>query len=195
MNKGTSRQRWALIVETPLHWLGTLCGLCVLAVVLLTFGLVVMRYGFDRGSIATQELVLHLNAAAFLLGGAYALLRDAHVRVDIVQQRWSPRTQARVEMAGLLLLLLPFCAALFWLSLDYVAASWRLREASREAGGLPGVYLVKSLIPVSAALLALAGAGRALRLGSEGGGGRDAAPAAGDPASGADAGPRSGVGP
>ncbi len=164
MTKTGSSSRWAQVLETPLHWIGALCGACVLAVVLLTFGLVVTRYGLDRGSIAIQELVLHLNAAAFLLGGAYALLRDAHVRVDIVQQRWSPRTQARVELAGLLLLLLPFCAALFWLSLDYVAVSWRLREGSREAGGLPGVYLVKSLIPIAIALLAVAGLGRALRL-------------------------------
>lgn len=152
------------MVEAPLRWLGLLCGLCVLAVVLVTFSLVVARYGFDLGSIAAQELVLHLNAAAFLFGGAYALLRDAHVRVDIVQQRWSPRTRAWVELAGLVLLLLPFCAALFWLSLDYVAASWRLREGSREVAGLPGVYLVKSLIPISAVLLALAGLGRGLRL-------------------------------
>lgn len=154
----------ATSIETPIRWIGALCGLCTLAVVALTFGLVVMRYAFDTGSIATQELVLHLNAAAFLLGGAYALVRDAHVRVDILQQRWSPRTQRRAELAGLVVFLLPFCAALFWASLDYVAVSWSLREGSREAGGLPGLYVVKSLIPTAAALLALAGLARALRL-------------------------------
>ena len=156
--------RLAAAIEAPIRWVGALCGLCTLAVVVLTFGLVVLRYGFDTGSIATQELVLHLNATAFLLGGAYALLSDAHVRVDILQQRWSPRTQRRAELAGLALLLLPFCAVLFWASLDYVAASWSLREGSREAGGLPGLYLVKSLIPAAAVLLALAGLARALRL-------------------------------
>ena len=156
--------RLATIIETPIRWIGALCGLCTVAVVVLTFGLVVLRYAFDTGSIATQELVLHLNAAAFLLGGAYALVRDAHVRVDILQQRWSPRTQRNAELAGLALLLLPFCAVLFWVSLDYVAASWSLREGSRESGGLPGLYLVKSLIPAAAVLLALAGLARALRL-------------------------------
>lgn len=169
--------RLAAAIEAPIRWAGALCGLCTLAVVALTFGLVVLRYGFDTGSIATQELVLHLNATAFLLGGAYALLRDAHVRVDILQQRWSPRTQRRVELAGLVLLLLPFCAALFWASLDYVAASWSLREGSREAGGLPGLYLVKSLIPTAAVLLALAGLARALRLLSSDDGMTDASPA------------------
>lgn len=156
--------RLAAAIETPIRWTGALCGLCTLSVVLLMFGLVVMRYGFDKGSIALQELVLHLNATAFLLGGAYALLRDAHVRVDILQQRWSPQTQRWAELAGLALLLLPFCAVLLWTSLDYVAMAWSLREGSREAGGLPGLYVVKSLIPASAVLLMLAGAARALRL-------------------------------
>jgi TRAP-type mannitol/chloroaromatic compound transport system permease small subunit len=156
--------RMAGWIETPIRWIGALCGVCTLAVVLLTCFLVVARYGFDYGSIASQELVLHLNAASFLFGGAYALLSDAHVRVDILQQRWSPRTQRRAELIGLLLLLLPFCVVLFWTSLDYVAASWSLREASREADGLPGLYLVKSLIPAAAALLAFAGLARALRM-------------------------------
>ncbi|MBX3724882.1 MAG: TRAP transporter small permease subunit [Xanthomonadales bacterium] len=164
MTAESARQRLAHRLEAPLRALGWLCGACVLAVVLVTFALVALRYGAGRGSIAAQELVLHLNAVAFMLGGAWTLLRDGHVRVDVLQQRWSPRTRARVELAGLLLLLLPFCAVLFWTSLDYVAASWRLREASREVGGLPGLYLIKALIPLSALLLAMAGLARGLRL-------------------------------
>lgn len=164
MARESARLRLARRLEAPFRALGWLCGACVLAVVLLTFALVAIRYGAGRGSIAAQELVLHLNAVAFMLGGAWTLLRDGHVRVDVLQQRWSPRTRARVELAGLLFLLLPFCAVLFWTSLDYVAASWRLREASREVGGLPGLYLVKALIPVSALLLASAGLARGLRL-------------------------------
>lgn len=159
----TSSARAAGWIEAPIRIIGALCGLCLLACVLLTFGIVVLRYGFDRASIPLQELVLHLNAAAFLLGGAYALVRDRHVRVDILQQRWTPRTRGIVELVGIVVLLLPFCALLFWISLDYVAAAWRLREGSREAGGLPGVYLVKTLIPLSALLLAAAGIARALR--------------------------------
>lgn len=178
MAERSTRLRLARRLEAPLLALGWLCGACVLAVVLGTFALVAMRYGAGRGSLAAQELVLHLNAVAFMLGGAWTLLRDGHVRVDVLQQRWSPRTRARVELAGLLLLLLPFCAALFWTSLDYVAASWRLREASREVGGLPGLYLAKALIPASAVLLALAGLVRGLRLDLRGGDGGAGAPAA-----------------
>ena len=161
--RDTISARIADRLEAPIKITGALCGLCILACVLLTFGVVVLRYGFGQASIPMQELVLHLNAAAFLLGGAYALVRDRHVRVDILQQRWSPRTRAIVELAGIALLLVPFCLFLFWVSLDYVAAAWRLREGSREAGGLPGVYLVKALIPISALLLLIAGVARALR--------------------------------
>jgi TRAP-type mannitol/chloroaromatic compound transport system permease small subunit len=151
-------------LEVPIRVIGQVCGWLTFACVLLAFGVVALRYGFDMSSIRTQELILHLNAAVFLLGGAYALIRDSHVRVDILQQRWSVRTRARVEIAGIVALLLPFCFFLFWISADYVASAWRLHEGSREAGGLPGVYLAKSLIPLSAVLLALAGIVRLLRM-------------------------------
>lgn len=150
-------------LEAPLHALGMLCGWLAAAVAAITFAVVVLRYGAGRASIPLQELVLHLNAAMFLLGGAYALARDRHVRVDILHQRWSPRGRALAELVGIAVFLLPFCVFLFWISLDYVAAAWRLREGSRETGGLPGLFLVKTLIPLAAALLAVAGIASALR--------------------------------
>src|SRR5690606_15701428 len=73
------------------------------------------------------------------------------------------RTRARVELAGIVLLLLPLCLFAVWISLDYVAASWSVREGSRDPGGLPGWYLLKALIPLSAALLALQGLAQAVR--------------------------------
>lgn len=171
MGEGAGLQRLAGWLEAPIRVIGVLCGWLVLACVLLTFAVVVLRYGFSRSGVAAQELVLHLNAAVFLLGGAWALLHDRHVRVDIAFQGWPPRTQARVELAGIVLLLLPFCVFWLWISLDYVAASWRVAEGSREVGGLPGVYLVKTLIPVAAGLLVLAGVARALRMLSQASGG------------------------
>lgn len=161
---GGAPARVAAALEAPIRALGWLCGWLVLACVLLTFAVVLVRYGLGRPALAAQELVLHLNAVVVLVGGAWALLRDQHVRVDIFKQAWSPAAQARAELAGIGLLLLPFCLFLFWISLDYVAASWALREGSREVGGLPGVFLVKSLIPLSALLLVLAGIARALRM-------------------------------
>jgi TRAP-type mannitol/chloroaromatic compound transport system permease small subunit len=132
-------------------------------IVLLVFAVVVLRYAFDTGATAMQELALHLHAAVFLLGAAWALGQDRHVRVDVLRARMSPRLQATLELGGCVLLLLPFCVFVSWISLDYVWASWQVREVSREADGLRALYLVKALIPLSAALLFLQGVAQALR--------------------------------
>ncbi|GIX34907.1 MAG: hypothetical protein KatS3mg126_0686 [Lysobacteraceae bacterium] len=125
------------------------------ALVLLCFALVMARYLLASGSIAAQEALQWLHSLVFLLGSAGALKAGRHVRVDVFSQRWSPRTQALVDLLGHAFLLLPFCAFMFWISLDYVAASWSLGEASRDPGGLPAIYLLKTLIPLTAALLAV----------------------------------------
>lgn len=132
-----------------------LLAVAVIALVALCFALVVARYGFSAGSIAAQEALQWLHSLVFLLGAAVALQAGKHVRVDVLHQRFSPRQQALVEIVGLVLFLLPFAGFMLWISLDYVAASWSLRESSREPGGLPGVYLLKSLIPLAAVLLLL----------------------------------------
>ncbi|WP_034224453.1 TRAP transporter small permease subunit [Arenimonas donghaensis] len=152
--------RWADAIS---ELAGRLAALMAIALVGLVFGLVVARYGLGLGSVAAQEAVLWLHAAIFLLGLAYALRHGAHVRVDVFSQRWSPRAQAWVEVVAGLLLLLPFCLFMLAMSWDYVAASWSAREGSRDPGGLPGWYLVKALLPVSALLLMLQGVAGILR--------------------------------
>ena len=126
------------------------------------FGLVAVRYLFNAGSIAAQEAVLWLHGSLFLLALCYALKHGAHVRVDVFSQRWSARTRAWVDVFGIAFLLLPLCVFMLWMSWDYVAASWGQREGS-NSGGLPGWYLVKTLIPLSAALLILQGLAEGLR--------------------------------
>lgn len=134
-----------------------------LAMVLTTVGVVVLRYGLEIGSIALQESVLYMHGCVFLLGAAYTLQLDDHVRVDILYRRLPPRGRAAVDLAGTICLLLPVCGFIAWVGWDYVLQAWRIREASQEAGGLPYVYLLKTLIPVSTALLVLQGAAEALR--------------------------------
>ncbi|TNF83736.1 MAG: TRAP transporter small permease subunit [Gammaproteobacteria bacterium] len=133
---------------------------------LITFAIVLFRYGLNLGAIAVQESVLYLHAIAFMLGIPYALKTDEHVRVDVVYSRLSTRPRAWVNLLGHCLFLLPVAASLLWLSLPYVGASWRVLEGSPEVGGIPGVFLLKTLIPVTSALLflqGLAGIGRAVR--------------------------------
>ena len=124
-----------------------------LFMVLTTFVVVVMRYLFDAGSIALQESVTYMHALLFLVGAAWTLRGDAHVRVDILYNRCSVKTRALIDLLGSLLLLLPLMLFIAWISWDYVVDSWQVLESSREAGGLPGVYLLKSAILVMSALL------------------------------------------
>ncbi len=138
-----------------------------LGLVLVTFLVVVLRYQFDTGSIALQEAALYLHAALFMLGAAWTLKLDGHVRVDVLYRHFGARGQAIADLFGTLAFLLPTCAFLLWISLDYVEAAWRVREGSPEAGGLPYVYLLKTLIPVASLLLAIQGLSQLLRRAGE----------------------------
>lgn len=121
--------------------------------VLLTFTIVVLRYGFNLGWIWLQESVTYLHVAVFTVVAAWTLQQDGHVRVDIFYADMPPRKRAVVDLAGTLLFLVPFCVFMLVVSWPYVASSWKLLEASRESGGLPLVFLLKSLILVMPALL------------------------------------------
>jgi TRAP-type mannitol/chloroaromatic compound transport system permease small subunit len=150
--------RWlklAQVLEAPVRWVGAVLGVLVLGVVLAEFAVVLMRYGWQWSQPWLRESVLALNAAVFLLGMAWALQRDEHVRVDVLSRNWSPRTRAWVELAGMLLVVLPFAIFVFVVSDHYVAQSWRIGESSNESGGLPALWVQKAMIPAMAVLLAL----------------------------------------
>lgn len=144
-------------LDTLSEWTGRIIAWLALAMVLLVFGIVVLRYGFEIGSIAAQEAALFMHALLFLLCAAYTLKHDGHVRVDIFYRSLSPQRQAWVDLLGTLFLLMPVCTFIAWSSWDYVASAWELQEGSRETGGLPGVYLLKSAIPLMAVLMLLQG--------------------------------------
>jgi TRAP-type mannitol/chloroaromatic compound transport system permease small subunit len=129
-----------------------------LFMVVLTVTIVLLRYGFSQGWIWLQESVTYLHATVFMLVAAWALQDDGHVRVDVLYRRRSERYRALVNLLGAALFLAPFCLFLLIAGWDYVLGSWRVMEGSREAGGLPLVYLLKSLILLLPALLLLQGA-------------------------------------
>lgn len=133
-----------------------LSWLCVAMAMITTF-IVVLRYGFNTGSILAQEAVVYLHGCLFLLGAAYTLQRGGHVRVDVFYRSFSERTKAWVNSIGGLLFLLPLCAFILLGSWEYVLSSWSMREVSPEPGGIPAVFLLKSLIPLAAFTLALQG--------------------------------------
>ncbi|MFZ0123288.1 MAG: TRAP transporter small permease subunit [Xanthobacteraceae bacterium] len=145
--------------------IGRIAAWGVLVVVLVEFTVVLLRYGFGIGSIWLQETVVYAHAALFMLAAAWTLAAGGHVRVDIFYARTSARHRAWVDLLGTAFFLLPFMAALLILSLPYVARSWAILERSRETSGLPFVFVLKTLIPMFAALMLLQGASLAIRAG------------------------------
>jgi TRAP-type mannitol/chloroaromatic compound transport system permease small subunit len=164
-NRRARLLRLADRIDAVIRHIGELAGWLSLAMVLVTFSVVVMRYVFDLGSISLQESVTYMHAVLFMLGIAYTLGRNGHVRVDIFYERLSRRGQAWVDLIGAVLLLVPVCFLIIWLGWDYVSESWRVKESSREAGGLPLVYLLKTLILIMPLLLLVQGLVNALRNG------------------------------
>ena len=162
-DRGRALQAAADLFDVINEHLGSAVSWLSLLMVLVTFVVVVLRYAFDLGWIWLQESVTFMHAALFLVGAAYTLKHEGHVRVDIFYRKFTPRTRAWVDLGGALFLLLPVCLFIFSVSWDYVAQSWSLHEGSREAGGLDGVYLLKSLILVMAGLLVLQGLSQAMR--------------------------------
>lgn len=126
-----------------------------LAMVLITFVVVVLRYVFSIGFVWMQESYVWLHGVVFMVGAGYTLLHDGHVRVDIFYRPKGPRYKAWVDLAGSLALLLPVVTMVFWVSWPYVVSSWSRFEDSREAGGLPGLFLLKTVILVFCVLIGL----------------------------------------
>lgn len=168
MNVGDSAvRRWIRLLEALSDGVGR--GICwlTLGMVLVTFLVVLLRYAFDLGWIAMQESVTYMHGLVFMLGAAYTLRHNGHVRVDIFYRKLGVRGRLWVDLLGALVLLIPTCVFIAWMSWDYVSVSWEVHEGSREAGGLPGVFLLKTLLLVMPLLLlvqAVAGVVRDLLL-------------------------------
>lgn len=129
----------------------------ILLMVIITFLVVVLRYVFNTGWIALQESITYLHAFVFMLGAAYTLKHEGHVRVDIFYRKMAPSRQAMVDFFGCLLLLIPVCLFITISSWDYVLTSWSLMEGSQEAGGLPFVYLLKTSMLLMTLLILIQG--------------------------------------
>ena len=144
---------------------GRITSWLTLVMVIVTVVIVVMRYVFDAGAVWLQESVVWMHAVVFMVGAAYTLQQDDHVRVDIFYRDMSERRRAWVDLFGTLLFLLPLCAFLGYKSWDFVAVSWQLGESSREPGGMPYPFLplLKSVLLVMPLLLGVQGAALLIR--------------------------------
>lgn len=142
-------------MEKSLEFLGRCVSWLVFAMAGLTVLVVIMRYIFRLGTVFPQELVAYMHALVFMFGLSYTLKHDAHVRVDLLYSRLDDKKRAFVNLLGHLVFLIPVACTIGIGSLDYVFDSWRILERSAEVRGIPAVYLMKTVIPVSALLLVL----------------------------------------
>ncbi len=135
-----------LKLENISTMIGKAVSYILFLLMLTTVTVVIIRYLFQSGSIALQELTVYLHASIFTLAAGYGLQRNAHVRVDIFYQKMNEIQQAYINIIGTLFLLIPFCVFCFWSAWPYVLRSWEIGEKSADAGGIPAVFLLKTLI-------------------------------------------------
>ena len=145
-------------MHTFIQRLGLLISWLALAMVCVSILLVLVRYlKLGHNLIALQQSVIYMHATLLMLFAAPCLGMDGHVRVDLFYRQFSQRQQAWINALGTTVLLFPFMAFIVWVSLPFALSSWEVLEASEDAGGIPAVFILKSLIPISALLLLLQG--------------------------------------
>ena len=152
--RGISGVNW--LVGNVFAWLS-------LGIVVVCFTVVVQRYAFSTGNLWMQDLYVWLNGAMFTAVAGYALLKDEHVRVDIFYRPATIRTKAVIDLIGVFLFLLPFCYVVLLYGWTFVSRSWRFYEASRNIGGMQGLFVLKSFIIAFSVLVALQGIAMAAR--------------------------------
>ena len=152
-------------VESFTENTGRLIAWLTIVMVALVVLVVVTRYFLEVGSIALQESVTYLHCLVFMMGLAFTLKHDGHVRVDIFYRGFSPKSKAMVNLLGGIFFLVPVCLLIFFTSWNYVLASWAIHETSAENNGLPFVYLLKTLMLLMPATLLLQGVAEIIKSG------------------------------
>ena len=145
------------LLERSVAQIGKLASWLSLLIVIIIVVDVFMRYTFSITSSASFEIEWHLFGALFLLASGWALQEDKHVRVDVFYQKFSTKTKAWINLTGTVFLLLPFCYVGFVEGLQFTITSYQIGETSPDPGGLPGRFIIKSMIPAGMFLLGMQG--------------------------------------
>ena len=144
------------LIDRLNEFVGRWVAWLVLAAVLISAGNAVVRKLFDQSSNGLLEIQWYLFAAVFLLAAGYTLLRQEHVRIDVVAGRFSKRTQIWIDIVGICAFLLPLVVVVVGLSLPLVIRAYDMHEMSNNAGGLVR-WPVFALLPIGFVLLGLQG--------------------------------------
>jgi TRAP-type mannitol/chloroaromatic compound transport system permease small subunit len=145
-----------------------LCGAALTVLTGSVLLIVLLRYGFGTGFIQLQDLAVYAFALVVIFSLPVCLAQGGHVRVEVFAERMSPRYLRRADAVALVLFLTPVFGLVIWADAPQLAYSWSIREASVETGGLPGLFLVKTALPVAAGMMILQGLAAVLRGGGVG---------------------------
>ncbi|MCW4153809.1 TRAP transporter small permease subunit [Halomonas sp. 18H] len=156
--------RISRVLDSAMTAIGKSASWLWLVTVAVIIWAVVGRYAFDQGSVTLEEWQWHIAGAAWLLGLSYTLTTDDHVRVDVIHERLSLKAQGRIELAGILVLLLPFLAISLYELVPYASSSFQQGETSQSPAGLSHRWVLKAVVALSFALLILAALSRLLRV-------------------------------
>jgi TRAP-type mannitol/chloroaromatic compound transport system permease small subunit len=124
---------------------------------------VILRYALGEGKIWLEELQWHFYAILLLTGLSYCLVSDTHVRLDIFYRNFSPAKREYVDLLGMVFLVLPLFAILFYHGMGFVATAWHVSESSPHPLGLPCWWIIKAFIPLTMFLVILAALSRIVR--------------------------------
>ncbi|MBA3009819.1 MAG: TRAP transporter small permease subunit [Proteobacteria bacterium] len=156
-------EKFVNLVDSLSDKIGHLVGWMTTLMVLVVFYDTVMRYAFNQGNVALQELEWHLFSIVFLLGAAYTLKGEGHVRVDILYVNLSKKTRAWIDFLGVFVFLIPFSVMVILATRGFIMNSWAVREVSPDPGGLQAYYIIKSMIPLGFSLLIVQGLSEAAK--------------------------------
>jgi len=134
---------------------GSICAFFAASMVVVVLAVVILRYGFSISFIWMQEAYVWLHAYIFMMGSGYTYLNNEHVRIDVIYRGASIKYKSIVDILGNIFLLLPFIYIIWKFSFPFVARSWSMNEISREVGGLPSLYILKSAILIFCIMLFL----------------------------------------
>ncbi len=156
-------EKFVCVIDGLSDKIGYLVGWMTTLMVIIVFYDTVMRYLFNQGNVALQELEWHLFSIVFLIGAAYTLKEGGHVRVDIIFLNLSEKTKAWIDFVGVFIFLIPLCILIIVSSKGFVINSWTANEISPDPGGLPARYILKAMIPLGFSLLIVQGLSEAAK--------------------------------
>jgi TRAP-type mannitol/chloroaromatic compound transport system permease small subunit len=155
--------KFATGIENTIEKIGRWCSALNVVLIVAIIAQVVLRYGFGLGMVQLEELQWHLYAVNVVFGLSYCQVTNSHIRLDVLHDKFSRRTKEKIEILGILILLMPLIYVIFYHSIDFLWEAIRTGERSDSPMGLCCRWIPKALIPISMILLFLSATARVVK--------------------------------